>query len=63
MEAKTQQRETQTSSVSIAGQGNRVTATVVNTGQSHFSLPVQPGVSVFRGTATILQPLTKALPS
>ena len=58
---QTQQGETGKSSVSVAGRGNRVTATVVNTGQSHpFSLPVQPGVSVFRGTAASLQPLTKA---
>ena len=54
------QRETETGSVSIAGWGNRVKATVVNTGQSHFSLPVQPGVSIFRGTAASLQPLNKA---
>ena len=44
----------------VTGRGNRVTVTVVNTGLSHFSLPVQPGVSVFRGTAASLQPLTKA---
>ena len=61
MEPKTQQRETTTGSVSIVGRSNHVRATVVNTGQSHFSLPVQPGVSVFRGTTASLQPLTKAL--